>query len=95
MLMAADLSLRHGWITQEELNRVKSILILAKLPTSTPPELDDIKFMNLMSVDKKVQAGKIRLVLLTGIGESRVSDDYEPDLLLDTLNEFHRAANAS
>lgn len=95
MLMAADLSLRHGWINQEQMQRLQSILTLAKLPIHTPPELDATKFMNLMSVDKKVLDGKIRLVLLTDIGESFVSDDYKPDLLKETLNEFHRAANAN
>ena len=94
MLMAADLSLRHGWITQEQMLRIKTILTLAKLPINTPPELDAEKFMNLMAVDKKVLAGKIRLILLNNIGESLVSDNYKPDLLSDTLNEFHRAANS-
>ncbi len=95
MLMAADLSLRHGWINQEQMQRIQTILVSAKLPITSPPELDNTRFMDLMAVDKKVQAGKIRLVLLTNIGESHVSDDYKPDLLIDTLNEFHRAANAN
>lgn len=93
MLMAADLSLRHGWINQEQMQRIQTILKSSRLPTNTPPELDAEKFMNLMAIDKKVKAGKIRLVLLKDIGESFVSDDYKPDLLSDTLNEFHRAAN--
>ena len=95
MLMAADLSLRHSWINQEQMDRIRAILVSAKLPVTTPPELDSARFMDLMAVDKKVQEGKIRLVLLKNIGESLVSDDYDPNLLLDTLDEFHRAANAS
>ncbi len=94
MLMASDLSLRHGWINQEQMLRIQTILKSAKLPINTPPELDAEKFMNLMAVDKKVQAGKIRFVLLKNIGESHISDNYKPELLSDTLNEFHRAANS-
>ena len=46
-----------------------------------------------MATDKKVQAGKLRLVLMTDIGASKVCDDYNPDLLRETLDEFHRAAS--
>jgi len=95
MLMAADLSLRHGWITPEQIQRIQNMLVAAKLPVKTPPELTPSKFISLMSVDKKVQAGKIRLVLLKNIGESLVSDDYDPRLLTETLNEFYHSANAS
>lgn len=94
MLMAADLSQRQGWLTKEQTQRIKSILESAKLPTKTPGKLDSDKFLQLMAVDKKVTAGKIRLVLLIGIGSCLVSDDYNPDLLKETLDEFHRAANA-
>ena len=93
MLMAADLSQRQGWITAEQTKRIQHILEAAKLPVKTPTELDSTRFMELMSVDKKVQAGKIRLVLLKDIGSSLVSDDYSPELLKETLNEYHRAAN--
>jgi len=95
MLMAADLSQRQGWLTPEQVNRIESILIAAKLPIKTPPKLDSEKFLKFMGVDKKVLAGKIRLVLLIGIGSSLVSDDYNPHLLKETLDEFHRAANAN
>lgn len=92
MLMAADLSQRMGWLDKEQLARIDKILAAARLPTHTPAEMDTDRFMELMALDKKVQAGKIRLVLLTNIGGSVVSDDYEPTLLRATLDEFHRAA---
>jgi len=94
MLMAADLSQKQGWITPEQTQRIQNILIAAHLPVKTPPELNSDRFMELMAVDKKVQAGKIRLVLLKDIGSSLVSEDYNPDLLKETLDEYHRAANA-
>ena len=93
MLMAADLSHRQGWISSAQLERIRKILLAANLPVHTPDELDSARFMELMAVDKKVQAGKIRLVLLTDIGNSRVCDDYDPQLLKETLDEFHREAS--
>lgn len=94
MLMAADLSHRQGNLSQQDLQRTQALIAAAKLPTKTPPEMDSNRFMELMSVDKKVQSGVIRLVLLSGIGASHVSDDYDPKLLQETLDEFHRAANS-
>ena len=43
-----------------------------------------------MSVDKKVQNGHIRLVLLQGIGKSIISDDYAEDKLAETLAAFQQ-----
>jgi 3-dehydroquinate synthase len=41
-----------------------------------------------MAVDKKVQDGVIRLVLLKGIGQSVISDDYSIDKLKETIASF-------
>jgi len=93
MLMAANLSHRQNKLSQAELERTQALLQAAKLPVKTPAEMDAAQFLKLMSVDKKVQAGVIRLVLLNRIGSSYVSDNYDPKLLRDTLDAFHRAAN--
>ena len=92
MLMAADLSHRQDTFTQSQLDRTQALLSAARLPIHTPPELTPERFLELMAVDKKVQSGKIRLVLLTDIGASYVSDDYDPALLRQTLDEFYRTA---
>lgn len=93
MLMAADLSHRQSKLSQAELERTLALLKAANLPVNSPAEMDSTRFLKLMSVDKKVQAGVIRLVLLNHIGSSYVSDDYDPKLLRDTLDAFHHAAN--
>jgi 3-dehydroquinate synthase len=41
--------------------------------------------MDLMSLDKKVIDGKIRLVLQQGIGQSVVTSDYDAQALRQTL----------
>jgi len=92
MLMAADLSRRMDWIDDDELARIRTITALAHLPVHTPPEMDADEFLKWMAVDKKVQAGHLRLVLLTGIGSSVVSGDYDPERLRETLDAFHREA---
>jgi len=94
MLMAADLSRRMGWLGDQELARIRAIIGAARLPLHTPPELDADGFLKWMAVDKKVQAGRLRLVLLKGIGDSLVTDDYDPALLRETLEAFHREARS-
>jgi len=93
MLMAADLSHRQNNFSQSGLERTQALLETARLPVKIPAEMNANRFLELMAVDKKVQAGVIRLVLLNHIGASYVSDDYESRLLQDTLDAFHHAAN--
>ena len=85
MLMAADLSCRSGWISRDEVQRVGVLLEQAGLPVEPPAELDIERYLQLMKVDKKVIDGRIRLVLLRAIGDAFVSDDYDTNLLRQTL----------
>jgi 3-dehydroquinate synthase len=88
MLMAADLSVRMGWLQTDELSRIETIFKLAGLPVNGPQGMTAQQFMDLMAVDKKVQDGVIRLVLLKGIGQAVISDDYDPAELQQTLTHF-------
>jgi len=93
MLMAADLSMRHGWIEQASIDRIKAILQAAQLPiaipdTKTAEKLDSERFIQFMAGDKKVLDGTLHLVLFKNIGESIISSDYEQSKLLETLDSF-------
>lgn len=88
MLMAADLSARHGWISEQDVLRIKHLFEKAGLPVKAPNTMTKDQFISLMSVDKKVQDGEIRLILLKGIGESIICDDYDKALLQQTLVAF-------
>lgn len=90
MLMAADLSQRMGWMQEIDVARIKALFIAAGLPVLAPKGMTSEQFMTLMSVDKKVQEGHIRLVLLRGIGQAIISDDYSVTKLADTLESFER-----
>jgi 3-dehydroquinate synthase len=88
MLMAADLSYRMGWITEGDVERVRKILLAARLPVTVPAQMTIERFLTLMAVDKKVQDGAIRLILLKAIGVAVISDDYDRNELLQTLESF-------
>lgn len=85
MLMAANLSQRSGWISYGDVKRIAELLMRARLPVTPPVELDVERYLELMKVDKKVQQGHIRLVLLKGIGNAFLCEDYDPVLLRETL----------
>ncbi|GGO78323.1 3-dehydroquinate synthase [Marinobacterium nitratireducens] len=84
-LLAADLSRRLGWLTDEQMARIEAIHRAAKLPVLPPPEMTVEDFRSLMAVDKKVLDGRIRLVLLRGIGSALVTSDFPAELLDETL----------
>ena len=88
MVMAADLSHRMGWLANTDVERIKKLFIAARLPVTTPEGMSAEQFMGLMSVDKKVHDSQIRLVLLKGIGQAIISDDYSAEKLAETLNHF-------
>jgi 3-dehydroquinate synthase len=88
MCMAADLSARLGWIDTAALGRIRDLIARAGLPTRPPRDLSAERFLELMAVDKKVLAGRVRLVLLKGIGEALVTDGFDPHLLRATLDSY-------
>ena len=49
--------------------------------------MDAAEFFSAMSLDKKVAAGQIRLVLLRAIGDAELVADYPGDQLLELLRE--------
>jgi len=85
MLMAADLSCRLGWLGPAEVARVRHLLARAGLPVQAPP-IGAGRALGLMGMDKKVLAGRIRLVLMRKIGEGVVAADYPADALQATLS---------
>jgi 3-dehydroquinate synthase len=88
-VMAADLSHRLGWIDKSLYERAQKLLELANLPVVPPEGMTKEQFMTAMSVDKKVENGKLRLVLLKGpLGGCIVTDKFSLKALDETLSAF-------
>ncbi len=73
MMMAAELSRRLGWIGPSEVARIETLLEKSGLPVQGPA-LGADRYLELMRHDKKVEGGRLRLVLLKEIGVGVVSD---------------------
>jgi 3-dehydroquinate synthase len=92
LCLAADLSHRLGWLPAEDLARCVRLVARAGLPVTPPPDLAPARFLELMGQDKKVQAGRLRLVLLRALGEAVVTADFAPAALQATLDGARAAA---
>jgi 3-dehydroquinate synthase len=84
MLLAADVSQRLGWVNSADVARVERVLGLFGLRTDVR-SLSAATLAENMKIDKKVAAGRIRLVLLKAIGKSVVTGDYDDAALRETL----------
>ena len=88
MVMAARMSLELGWLKQADLDRVSDSLAAWKLPVTAPEGMARADFSELMALDKKVQNGRLRLVLLNQIGDALVTGEYDTNALTRTLEAF-------
>jgi 3-dehydroquinate synthase len=85
MVMAADLSERHQWIGNDVKQRTIDLLRQANLPVDPPSQMRPDVFLDFMAIDKKVDRGVIKLILLKALGKAVISDDYDSELLAQTL----------
>jgi 3-dehydroquinate synthase len=74
MVMAAELSAGSGTLDGSVVARLRALLARAGLPV-TGPGLAPERYLELMAIDKKAAAGKLRFVTLEAIGRAVVRDD--------------------
>ncbi len=68
MVVAAELSASKNMLTSNEVNRIKHLLQLFKLPTETRMDYDPV--VDALARDKKREGSSIHFVLLAGIGRA-------------------------
>lgn len=79
-IMAAQLSVRRGWLDQAAGERIVALFRRAGLPVQGPA-LGVARYLEFMGHDKKVADGRLRLILLRSIGQALVSaDDRQEDI---------------
>ncbi|CAM3923370.1 3-dehydroquinate synthase [Roseateles saccharophilus] len=89
MVLAADLSQRKGLMPTAFVGRLRALIERAGLPVR-PPKLGAERYLQLMRVDKKAEAGAIRFVLIEELG--RAGLHAVPDALIaETLAAYGAA----
>lgn len=88
MVLAARLSARMGLLPITDVEKVTALLKRAGLPVEAPA-LGASRYLELMGHDKKVEGGRIRLILLRSLGQAFVTSDYPDTALRDILSEIN------
>ena len=76
-MMAAQLSHQLGWLSAADVERIGALFERAGLPV-WGPRLGVERYLELMAHDKKVEAGKLRLILLRALGQGVIHGDASP-----------------
>ena len=87
MAIAAHLSMLEGNIDAANVLRVENLLRAFSLPVQPPRTMIEKDFRSLMTLDKKVINGSLRLVLLRALGEAYVTDEFDTGHLNSALSE--------
>ena len=96
--MAASMSARMGWIDADLVKRIYVLLERANLPVELPVDspMTRDSFLKLMSVDKKVANGQLRLILLKGaLGNCVFTGDFDEEAMVQTIDEFVAECSSS
>lgn len=83
-MMAAELSRLLGKIDGNAVERVEDLFRRAGLPI-TGPAMGSERYRELMAHDKKVVAGKMKLILLQDIGQAFISDSCAESAILSAI----------
>lgn len=74
LVAQAVMGQKLGYCSTEDVKRLESLLIAAKLPTRIPSYIDREALVKKLYTDKKVKDGKLRFVFQRGIGNVMVFD---------------------
>lgn len=85
MICASRLAEQLGMITAEQVQRQINLLEKLHLPTSRLEQTDSAELVRLMWRDKKVDAGQLRFILPTTIGDVQLVEDPPQDAILRSL----------
>ena len=84
LVAACTMSLRMGYMTEEDVGRVKALLERAGLPVKIPAYIDREELVKKLYTDKKVRNGRLRFVIPECIGKIVES---EPGVFAEEVRE--------
>ncbi len=85
MVMAAEASHRLGLLCGDDRERIRTLIGRCDLPVTGPPELSMGDYLRIMGVDKKADAGRVRYVLMAGIGGAFVTGDVPEEVIREAI----------
>lgn len=86
LILAAELSQLRGTLSHIDVERARNLIETSGL-ASKADGLNPAELLDIMRMDKKVTAGRLRLVLLNAIGAAEVVDDCPEALVVEVLDK--------
>lgn len=90
MVMAARNAERLGQFRSQDTERIITLLQRAGLPVHGPESMAASDYLPHMLRDKKVLAGKLRLVLPLAIGKAEVRSGVPHDMVLASIQDCQK-----
>jgi 3-dehydroquinate synthase len=88
MIAAGAIAVGMGWWTEADQKSQIDLIAKAKLPCTIAADLDEATILNALTIDKKVEAGKVRFILPKAIGTVEITDAVTDDLLQLALDRL-------
>lgn len=88
LVAAANLSARLGYCSPVLQNQIEKLLRHFNLPIRMPPHLSAATLYQAMGSDKKKAQGRLRFVLLRGVGDVFIAADVPETAVLATLKDL-------
>lgn len=85
---AAFISYKKGMISHEEYLEVRDMFVPFNLPI-TIENIEPKQILKLTRSDKKMEAGKLKFILLKGIGKAVIDTTVTEDEILEAINEIY------
>jgi 3-dehydroquinate synthase len=89
MSVAAHLAVNLRLCNTAARDRILSLLAKHELPVSIPREFSAVQVLDAMGTDKKIQDGKLRLILPREIGRVEIVNNIPEDEILRALNDSY------
>ena len=84
MVAAAYISHKRGYISFAEVEQMKNTLVQLNLPISID-KLDEQELISITKNDKKMEAGKIKFILLEAIGKAVIDSTVTVEEMIDGI----------
>lgn len=90
LVAAAYLSVRDAGLEQVDADRIRELLVRFDLPVKLPKTLRTAAIVKHVMHDKKFDAGRIRFVLLRGLGDAFVSQQITLDQIKEAIEGLRK-----
>tara|TARA_R110000868_G_scaffold380784_1_gene646898 strand:+ start:72770 stop:73837 length:1068 start_codon:yes stop_codon:yes gene_type:complete len=87
MVLAAKLSQQLGLLDAMDVNRIQQVLAKLQLPTALPTSLSSDAMIQAMRHDKKVNDKGLRFIVLNAIGDAKIVDNIDIDMIAHVLED--------